>query len=166
MSAKWYVVRTEPRAESQAARALNLEGIEIYLPKIHSPRHRQRQGDLPLFPGYLFAGMTLGDVKRFHRVRWTPGVVRILGVNGEPTPMPREEITSLRILIAGGNDLNVVPFVMPGNRVRVKDGPIAGTEGTVVRFGNKNRLVITVSLLQSSVAVEIDGYMVEKISER
>jgi transcription antitermination factor NusG len=116
-----------------------------------------------MFPGYLFAGVAPGDDEGLRHARWTPGVVRLLGVNGEPNPVPQGDIDSLRLLIAGGERLKPVPYVVPGDRVRVKDGPLAGAEGTVVRFGKKNRLVISVSLLQSSVAAELDDCQVEKI---
>ena len=54
MAGKWYVIRTEPRSEHQASQALAKDGMEIWFPRVNSPRYRQRQGDLPLFPGYLF----------------------------------------------------------------------------------------------------------------
>ena len=54
MGADWYVIRTAPRAESQVSQALRLEGFEVYFPRLSSSRHRQRQAEVPLFPGYLF----------------------------------------------------------------------------------------------------------------
>ena len=51
---KWYVVRTEPSAEYQAASELTREGYEIFFPTVKSPHNRLGHPDTPLFPGYLF----------------------------------------------------------------------------------------------------------------
>ena len=54
MAPKWYVIRMEPRADFQAARALHSDGIELYFPRIRGSIRGKMQSEIPLFPGYLF----------------------------------------------------------------------------------------------------------------
>jgi len=52
-------------------------------------------------------------------------------------------------------------FLQSGDVVRVVQGPLRGYGGIVVRTKNQTRLVICVSLLYRSVAVEIDPLWVQ-----
>jgi len=126
MTAKWYVVRTEPKGEFQAARALNLDGMDIYLPLINSPRHRQRQGRLPLFPGYLFIKWDHepGGWPTFRSVHRITGWVNI----GDEVPfIPDEAMTELMERVDAINGRNGLwrKFLV-GETVMVDSGAFQG----------------------------------------
>lgn len=138
----------------------------VFLPeKLTLSRRRDRRKTIlaPLFPGYLFVDP--GD-----RVGWardvvtTRSVVRILGHGGHPMPMFRNEVESLRILLESGEDVQPISYVGPGDAVRIDDGPLTGAEGKVIRISRKEHLVVSVALLQRSVAVELSERQVVKIS--
>lgn len=95
----------------------------------------------------------------------TPGVRQFVGLGGEPEPIPDIEIESIRLALESGAALEPCDRLETGNRVLVKCGAFEGVEGSFVRYQGKDRLILTVSLIQRSVAVEIDRAWVEAISE-
>ncbi len=163
----WYAVRTRPRHERVVKSLLTEKAFHVFLPehRVWSRRRDRRQLiSVPLFPGYLFVATDSG-LERLRRVKWTRGVVSILGVNGDPLPVPHHEMESLQILVASGEKMSPVSYLFPGNRVRVLEGPLAGVEGIVLRRGKRSCLVVSVDLLQRAVAVELAEYQLEKIGE-
>lgn len=161
----WYVVRTRPRHERLVRSLLVKKSFSVFLPehKVWSRRRSQRQViQVPLFPSYLFVG-TESSQEKLQQVKWTRGVLHILGVNGEPMPVPHQEMESLQILAASGEKMSPLSHLVPGSRVRVLEGPLTGAEGKVLRRGKRSRLVVAVNLLQRSVAVELAEYQLEKI---
>ncbi len=86
-----------------------------------------------------------------------PGVVRFVSFGGRPAPVDNAQIESLRSGIGNGVRAEPHPYLKIGRRVRVKHGPMAGTEGILVRKKDKLRVVISVDLIMRSVAVEIEA---------
>jgi len=159
----WYAVYTSPRHEKSVREHLGHRRVECFLPLFRSI-HRWKNGckaqvELPLFPGYLFV-----NIPRRERVRVldAPGVLSFVGPKGEPAPLPDVEIETLR------SGLHLQKFephhgLAIGQRVRVHAGPLQGLEGVLVRNANGLRVVITVDLIQQSVAVELDANAVEPL---
>jgi transcription antitermination factor NusG len=90
-------------------------------------------------------------------------VARILG---EPTtgftPVPAAQVEAIRQVLGSGLVCAAVPYVRLGERVRIKDGPLAGVEGVIQELNTrKRRVVVSVDLLQRSVAVELEGWRLE-----
>jgi transcription antitermination factor NusG len=108
---------------------------------------------LPVFSNYVFcrfAPATRAGVLK------TPGVRSLVGFGGCPAPVPDAEIEAIRKAVGSGLPVEPWPFVRAGDRVRVLDGPLRGLDGLLVSGANKTRVVVSVELLQRSVAVEID----------
>ena len=93
----------------------------------------------------------------------TPGVHFLVGGNTGPAPIPKEEIEAVQHALESRLLVEPYPFLAVGDWVRVKAGPLAGIEGILVRKKNAERLILSVEMLQKSVAVELDGYLVERI---
>ena len=88
----------------------------------------------------------------------TPGMVRILGSENGPAPVPESQIESIKTILAGKSAVCPVPYLKEGQLVRVVYGPLKGSEGFLLKIkGKREKLVISVDLLQRLVAVEIDG---------
>jgi transcription antitermination factor NusG len=133
------------------------KGYEPYLP-LHSTR-RQRSDrvveiDLPLFPGYLFC--RFDPLRRRLPVITTPGVCGIVGLGNTPEAIPDEEIFAIQKMLRSGPSAEPWPYLRDGERVTVIRGSLTGLEGVLVRKKGQCRLVVSVSLLQRSVSVEID----------
>ena len=109
--------------------------------------------ELPLFPGYLFCRF---DVRERMPILSVPGVLSILGFGKEPVPIPESEIAAIDIVLR--SELPAEPCGTPreGEAVIVRSGPLAGVEGLLVKQKNASRLVVSISMVQRSVLVEVD----------
>jgi transcription antitermination factor NusG len=108
---------------------------------------------LPLFPGYLFVRIALVDRLRVLQV---PGVVRLVGFNGQLAGLPDEEIEALKKGLAGGVRAEPHPYLTVGRRVRVKRGPFEGRQGILLRRRGKLRLVLSIELIMRSLVIDVD----------
>lgn len=152
----WYALRVKPKFERTVACALAAKGMASFLPLYKERRRwsdRIKLVELPLFAGYVFCSL---DVRQRLPVLQTPGVLHFVSFNGEPTPVDREEIRALQTAASSGAALAPWPYLREGQRVEVARGPMRGLQGILLRIRDEFRLVISVTLLQRSVAVEID----------
>jgi len=108
---------------------------------------------LPLFPGYVFVRMAVVDRLRVLQV---PGVVRLVGFNGQLAALPDEEIEALKNGLAGGVRVEPHPFLTAGRRVRIKAGPLEGREGILLRRKGSLRVVLSIEVIQRSIVVDVD----------
>jgi len=154
----WYVIHVSSHHEPKVEMGLFRKGIEVFLPKVtvrSRRRDRVQMLEVPLFPGYLFVRTELGDLDYYHILR-QDGVVRILGIRGRYTPVPEDTVASIRTLLSSGQPVFPWSRLVPGKRVRVVDGPLAGARGVILRLKEgKSRLVIGVELLGRSVCAEL-----------
>jgi transcription antitermination factor NusG len=153
---QWYALRVKPKHEQTTAALLRGKGYEEFVPVRRCRRawsDRTKSIDEPLFPGYVFCRFRVDNRLP---ILTTPGVLYIVSAGKIPLPVLSDEIGALRRAVASGLDLEPVPYFKPGQRVRVTGGPLAGTHGTMLSTKNGNRLVLSVTLLQRSVCVEVD----------
>ena len=152
----WYAVYTRANHEKRVARQLERQSLECFLPLYESVRRwkdRRVRLELPLFPGYVFVRLALRDRLQVLQI---PGVARLVGFGGHPTPLPVEDIEAIRACLAGRHPMQPYRYLQRGQRVRVLSGPLAGLTGIVVRQKNHTRFVISLDLLMRSVSVELD----------
>ena len=109
--------------------------------------------ELPLFPGYVFVRLALRDRLRVLQI---PSVVRLVGFNGLPAALPDEELQILRSALAQSMRAEPHPFLTAGRQVRIVGGPFAGLEGVLKKKKSSLRVVVTLELIQRSVAVDVD----------
>lgn len=153
---QWFALSVKPRFEKAAARTLEMKGFKTFLPlyrKQHIYAERCKESELPLFPGYVFCRFS--PLTRMP-ILTTPGVVRILGNGNWPTAMSETEIASLQTAIKAKLPLQPFPFLQIGEKVRIEEGVLAGVEGVVIRLKQSLRLVLSITLLQRSVQLEVD----------
>jgi transcription antitermination factor NusG len=152
----WYAVQVRTKGENLVRTLLERKEYEIYLPTYKEVRKysdRMKKVDVPLFPGYVFCRM---DVTERLPVLKTPGVHSILGFDGEPSPVPDEEMVAIQRVVGSGASVGPWPFLKVGDRVRVERGAFTGVEGILISERGCDRLILSVEMLQRSVAVEID----------
>jgi transcription termination/antitermination protein NusG len=162
----WYVVHTHSRQEAKVEWGLQARGVEVFLPRI-TVRSRRRDRcqlrEVALFPGYLFVYTDLSPVLYGEIIRHRH-VVRILGSKGSCTQVPAETVTSIQSILNSGKPFYPWPGLVPGRRVQVMAGPLAGAVGTIRRLKpGKQRLVVGVELLGQSVAVDLEEESVETL---
>jgi transcription antitermination factor NusG len=161
---EWYAVYTKSRHEKVVAEELWQKEIEVFLPLrnvVSKWKDRKKEVQFPLFPGYLFVNVPIRE-RRLDILK-VPSVVRIIGYDNEPVPIPGEQIVAVRTLVFSKLPYDPFPDIVVGDRVRVRRGPLRGMEGILVEKKTKYRFVISVDLIQQAVACEIDAADVEKI---
>jgi len=159
----WYAVRVRSRYEFVTSRDLRSKGYEEFLPSYrthHRWSDRVRDLELPLFPGYLFCRFNPRDP---YRLLNSPGVVHVVSAGREYVPVNESEIAAIQSVCRSGLPVEPWPFLQVGRRILVERGPLAGTEGIVVELRGKCRLVASLTLLQRSVASEIDREWVRPV---
>lgn len=162
---RWYAIQVKPRCEKRVSTYLHARGVEEFLPLCSSRRQwsdRSKLVELPLFPCYMFGRL---DRAGQNLVKQTPGVRSIVGSEAGSVPMDECEIETIRRMIDSRLTLKSQTCFVEGQRVRVQHGPLAGCEGVFERFKGTQRLVVNVSLLHRSVAVEIDPSWVTAVSK-
>jgi transcription termination/antitermination protein NusG len=163
----WYSIYVQCRHEARVESALQHKGVEVFLPRVTSlSRRRDRRllVKVPLFPGYLFVRTDL-DSYGYREILRAPGIVRVLGLNGSPTPVYPETIESVMAIVDSDQPFYPWPYLKAGSLVRVVDGPLAGVVGVILeRKEKKRRLIVSVELFHRSVAVELDEEGVERWS--
>jgi transcription termination/antitermination protein NusG len=165
-SASWYAVIVRNCQEKNVSAHLHRKGIHSFLPLYRTRRcwsDRVKIVEQPLFPSYVFCRLA-PDMPQ--RIVTTPGIVSFVGFGSGPAPIPEAEIDAVRRLIEAGGDLLPWPFLREGDRVRITSGPLRDLEGHLVQAKKDLRFVVTLQLLQRSVAVTVDRDIIAPIRSR
>lgn len=150
----WWVVHVKSRQEKALARHLQPLGIAYYLPQREQKIRRAGRNFvsyLPLFPGYLFFRGTDNDRHAALRSNLVAQVIDVVD-----QPLLDVELGRLRALQESGLPLVSLPYIEAGSAVSITDGPFRGCQGIVLRVKGQLRIVVSISLLRTSVAIEID----------
>jgi transcription antitermination factor NusG len=116
--------------------------------------------ELPLFPGYLFCHFEPGDWPSLVTV---PGLVNAVRSGPNLLAADDKEIADLRTAVASGLALDVYPLLKEGRRVTVRQGPLKGVEGWLMKIKETYRVVVSVTILQRALSVELDACCVEPL---
>ncbi len=152
----WYGVRTKSNHEKVAAVVLENKGYEQFLPTYRCRRRwsdRVVETNQPLFPGYVFCRF---DAKRRLPIIMTPGVISVVGYGKEPAPIADSEIEAIQAVRRSGLAAEPCPYLREGERVRVNRGALEGVEGILLNKKSEWRMVVSITMLQRSLSVEID----------
>jgi len=157
LQARWYAAYTCANHEKRVAAELEARDVEHFLPLYVSRRRwkdRRVQLELPLFPGYVFVRIALFQRMRVVQI---PSLVRLVGFGGLPTALPDTEMEIMRSGLSQNLRAEPHPFLTVGRRVRINCGPFAGLEGVLKRRKNDMRVVVSLELIQRSVAVDVEA---------
>lgn len=165
-SAAWYALYTRHQHEKNVVRSLSGKGFEVFLPlytAVHRWKDRDKKLSLPLFPCYIFLQ---NPSERWQSILATPGVHSVVGFAKQPATISSVEIEAIKRVVGSCLKLEPHPFLRCGDRVRLTAGPLAGLEGLLLRKKGIWKLLVSVEMLQRSVAVEVDASMVERVGVR
>ena len=160
----WFALQVRPRYEKIVSYSLTAKGYATFLPVYERNRRwsdRIKQSEVALFEGYLFC--RLNPEKRLP-ILLAPGAIRLVGIGNTPAPVADDEIATLQAVARSGARVAPWPFLQVGQRLRIERGPLRDLEGIVIDFKGSRRLIISVSLLQRSVAVELDRESVHPLA--
>ena len=152
----WFALRVRPNFEKTVAAALRSKDYEEFLPLYQTRRRwtdRYRTLELPLFPGYLFCRL---DLRYRLPLLTTPGLLEIVSSRRIPLPVDDSEIAAVRSIVRSALPAKPWPALSIGERIRLQAGPLRGLEGVLQQIGDSYRILVSVTLLQRSVSVQVD----------
>ncbi len=161
----WYAVFSRSRHEKIVATALTNTGVTNFLPlvsELHSWSDRRKLVDVPLFPGYVFVQIPNTAAAKLHVLK-TSGVAQFVGNRQGAVPIPDKEIGDVRAVLEHKVSCSPHPFLRLGQRVRIRGGSMDGVEGILVGCDSPSKLVISIELIQRSLAVSVYNFDVEPI---
>jgi transcriptional antiterminator NusG len=176
MANKWYVVHTYSGHENKVKLALDktikAHGLEEKISKVIIPTENvteMRNGKRTVtsrkfFPSYILVEMEMTD-ETLHIINNTPGVSRVVGVGGRPTPLRDEEMERILEAIDTGRvkPTPEIPFNL-GEHVRVIDGPFTDFTGVVDEINaERGKLKVMVSIFGRPTPVELDFLQVQSV---
>jgi transcriptional antiterminator RfaH len=151
----WFALQTRPKNERKVESLLKQKGYECFTPTYRLKRKwsdRVVEIDFPLFPGYVFCRF---NASAAGKAISTQGVTRIVGFGGTPAEVAKEEVESLQLLARSNFLREPWKYLPSGTVVHIKTGPLAGVQGIIIANENKMQLVISVTLLQRSVGIQL-----------
>jgi transcription antitermination factor NusG len=161
--ASWFAVQTRSRFEKKVARQLQEKEIEVFLPLVterHQWSDRKATVHSPLFPHYLFVRIPECMDTRVSVLR-TVGVEGFVGGRGAGAAIPDAEIESIMTVLSNGTPFIPYPFLNVGSRVRIRGGSLDGVEGILVAKQEDLSLLVSVEIIQRSLAIRVTGYQIE-----
>jgi transcription antitermination factor NusG len=164
-SSAWYAIQTIPRHEKKVNAELGQKGIHSLLPLIsedHQWSDRSVAIDTPLFPGYVFVRIPHEQSSRIAVLR-TAGVRGFVGMRGLGDPIPDGQIDGIRAVLSTGTVFDLCSFPSVGQRVRVRGGSFEGVEGILTAINGDQSLVLSVDLIQRSLAIRVTGFRIEQV---
>ena len=167
LSEFWYVLHTKSRFENVVYDGLSKKSVAVFLPKVmvrSKRRDRKLMIRVPLFPGYVFVKTDLNPHQHLEILK-TTGAVRLIGTKNSPIPVPDSTIDSLRIMVAGENEVITGRVLQKGDSVMVISGPFAGVTGTFVRYRGKDRVIVNIEALGQHAGVDVDEDDIELIPQ-
>jgi transcription antitermination factor NusG len=162
----WFALQTRPRNEKKVDYLLKQKGYEAFTPTYRQRRRwsdRTTEIELPLFPRYTFCRLNPGALGKIVSI---PGVNRIVGFGGKHAEVAPEEIEAFRVLARSNCLREPWKYLPDGTLVLIKTGPLAGIQGIVRHDGDCRRLIISITLLQQSVAIQLDDATVVSVISR
>lgn len=164
----WYAIQVRSRCECIVSELLTTKGYEIFAPVYRSRRKwsdRTKEIEAHLFPGYVFCHFD-PKARSDNPVITTPGVVKILGFANKPAPLDDREMEAVRLAAQPKAGPKPFPYLSSGLNIRITHGPLSGLEGMLAKIKNKDILVVSVTMLRRSIAVEIDSNSVEVLDNK
>jgi transcription antitermination factor NusG len=153
------------RHEKRVAGQFEEKRVKTFLPllqQVHRWSDRRSMVEVPMFSCYAFVRIAQTTEERLKVLR-TPGVLGFVGSERQGTPIPEEQIESLRTAIREKIPCFPHAFISAGRRVRIRGGSLDGVEGILLRQGTDQSLVVSVELLQRSISMRVEGYDIEPV---
>jgi transcriptional antiterminator RfaH len=161
---QWYPVYTNPRAEKKAYEALAKKGIITYLPLRKTLKQwsdRKKWVEEPFIKSYLFVQIKPGEQTE---VLMTKGVSRFIYFSGKIATMPNRQMDNFKLVLASAEDIEITEEeLQPGERVRIKAGPLKDLEGEVVAYRTKKQLALRFDSIGCAIIIHVNAALLQRV---
>jgi transcription antitermination factor NusG len=145
--APWVALQVRAKTEQTVVKHLTYRGYECLLP-LSRANADQRAAGKALFPAYVFCRF---DASTCAPIITTPGVIRVVSVDGKVAQIRNEEIDAVRRAVESGQCVTASDSFQPGCYVHIEGGPLRGISGHVIEANKKQYLVVSIRLVQRSI---------------
>ena len=149
----WFALYVKHKHEKHVGRLLTSKAFDAFVPTYSRVHRNGCSFELPLFPGYVFCRM---DRSRPLPVISTPGVFGRISNGPDCGAIPEDEIEGIKQLLAAGLLIQPAAYFAPGREICLTSGPFKGIRGVVVDASHERWLIVSIHLLQRSIAAKID----------
>jgi transcription antitermination factor NusG len=152
----WFAVRVREKFRAKAEQQFTAHGYEFFSPAVMETRQwsdRRKVMSVPLFSGYVFCRFS---PDRPLPILCTPGVIDIVRFGARLAEVDAAELAAIKQALESTRAVDALPELVYGQRVRVMRGPMEGVEGALAVIRSNVRLILSVTMMNRSVAVEID----------
>ena len=160
---QWFTFYTKSKHEKLVYNSLVKQGYEVYLPLLKKRKKwsdRKKWVEFPLFKGYVFVKI---EAKNEIPLLKTPGIVKMIKFGGKLAPVLEETIKSLKLIINGGYNPEPTDYFIKGDPVIIKDGPLKGIKGEVVRIENEKYFIIHIDSIRQTISLKITRAFLSKL---
>ncbi len=151
----WFALYTKPRSEFKAAQQLTEIEVEFYLPTITKVKQwsdRKKKVTEPVLRGYILIHAT--EDERINALEQF-SIVRCVTEKSKPAVVPEWQIENFKKMLSSGSDFYIVDGLVPGVKVRIKDGPFEGIIGTYQESENEKSIAVSIELLNRTVVTHL-----------
>ena len=159
----WCAAIVRPNQEKTVAATLGRKGFTTYLPLCRERRKwsdRVKTVESPLFPSYVFCRM---NPAQGLEVLTTPGITSFVDFGDGPATIPEQEIDLVKRLLNADGRIVMWPGLKEGDPVRITSGPLRDIEGMLIQAEREFRVVVSLKMLNRSLAVAVDSASVAPI---
>jgi len=160
----WYVIQSRPREDERALEHLERQGFECYRPMRRVERRRQGRKHFvqeALFPRYFFIHLDCAH-DNWYPIRSTRGVQQLVRFHHEkPLAVPERIIDGIRARLA---QRAAEPYLKPGERVLITDGPFSHLEAIFIANDGDERVVLLMNILNQEQHLRFPADSVRKIA--
>jgi transcriptional antiterminator RfaH len=161
---RWYAIYTRPRAEKLAFSRLEEADVEVFLPLVKTWRQwsdRKKMVEKPLLSSYLFVKVRKKEFPQVYRIS---GVVKFISFEGQPVPIPQNQIDNLKLIVNSDAEIEVSGEAFAkGDNVEVVTGALTGLTGELIRIGGKKRVIVRIDRLDQNIIVTIPVTFLKKV---
>ena len=151
----WFALYTKSRSEFKAAEQLEAIGVRNYLPVVVRWKKwsdRKKKILEPILKGYIFI---LADEKERKLSLEQYSIVRCVFDNGRPAKIPEWQINNLKKMLSKESDFLIQDGLIPGVKVKIREGPFEGIIGVVHESENGKTIAVSIDLLRRSVIAHL-----------
>jgi transcriptional antiterminator RfaH len=149
MSKEWFILQYKSNSHLIAAKNLNRQGFETFLPLHDATSERLSRfinTSKPLFPGYIFIKFDR-EKSEWHKINNTYGVSRLITFNSILKSIPTNFVSSLMERYDLSGKLIPINTLEKGDHITVLKGPFANFVATVEKYEADQRICILIDLM-------------------